>query len=46
MNAAIDLVEKLGGNIISIDFLLELTFLGGREKIQKMGYPVFSLIKF
>ena len=46
MNAAIDLVEKLGGNIISIDFLLELTFLGGREKIQKRGYPVFSLIKF
>ena len=46
MNAAIDLVERLGGNIISIDFLLELTFLGGREKIEKRGYPVFSLIKF
>ncbi len=46
MNAAIDLIEKLGGNIISVDFLLELTFLNGREKILKRGYPVFSLIKF
>ncbi len=46
MNAAIDLVEKLGGNIVSVDFLLELTFLGGRKKIQDRGYPIFSLIKF
>ncbi len=46
MSAAIDLVERLGGNIISVDFLLELTFLGGRKKITDRGYPVFSLIKF
>ncbi len=46
MSAAIDLVEKLGGNIISVDFLLELTFLEGRKKIEERGYPVFSLIKF
>jgi adenine phosphoribosyltransferase len=46
MSAAIDLIERLGGNIISVDFLLELTFLNGRKKIEERGYPVFSLIKF
>jgi adenine phosphoribosyltransferase len=46
MSAAIDLIEKLGGNIISVDFLLELTFLNVRKKIEERGYPVFSLIKF
>ncbi|WP_041439807.1 adenine phosphoribosyltransferase [Thermovibrio ammonificans] len=46
MSAAIDLVEKLGGDIVGVDFLIELTFLGGREKITSRGYPVFSLIKF
>ncbi len=46
MGAAVDLVERLGGNIINIDFLLELTFLNGRKRIEEMGYPVFSLIKF
>ncbi len=46
MNAAIDLVERLGGSIINIDFLLELTALNGRRRIEERGYPVFSLIKF
>ena len=46
MGAAIDLVEKLSGNIINIDFLLELTFLEGRKRIEDRGFPVFSLIKF
>ncbi|HIP92866.1 MAG TPA: adenine phosphoribosyltransferase [Desulfurobacteriaceae bacterium] len=45
MNAAISLVEKLGGEIMGIDFLLELTFLGGRKKLEDRGYSVFSLIK-
>ncbi len=45
MSAAISLVEELGGEILGVDFLLELTFLGGRKKIENRGYPVFSLIK-
>lgn len=45
MSAAISLVEKLGGDIVGIDFLLELTFLEGRKKLENMGYLVFSLIK-
>ncbi len=37
------LIEKLGGNIIELIFLVELEALKGREKIK---YPVFSLIRF
>ena len=42
--AAVDLVEKLGGKVNGIAFLVELTFLKGREKLK--GYDVFSLVKF
>jgi len=42
--AAIDLVKKLGGEIVEIAFLIELTFLKGREKIG--NYPVFSIIQY
>jgi len=41
--AVIDLVEKMGGKIEAIAFLIELTALKGREKLK--GYPVISLIK-
>jgi adenine phosphoribosyltransferase len=41
---AIDLVKKVGGEILELAFLVELSFLKGREKLQ--GYPVFSLIKY
>ncbi len=42
--AAVDLVEKLGGKVNGIAFLVELTFLKGREKLK--GYDTFSLIKY
>ena len=42
--ATIKLVEKLKGEIVDILFLIELTFLKGRDKIK--GYPVFSLVKY
>lgn len=41
--ASIDLIEKLGGNIVSIAFLLELTDLNGREKIK--NYDIFTLMQ-
>jgi adenine phosphoribosyltransferase len=39
-----DLVKKLGGEIIEFAFLIELSFLNGREKIK--GCPVFSQIVY
>jgi len=42
--AAVGLVEKLGGKVKGIAFLVELTFLKGSEKLK--GYDVFSLVKF
>ncbi len=44
MNAVVDLVEKMKGDIVGSAFLVELTFLNGRERLSR--YPVFSLIKF
>ena len=41
--AVIKLVEKAGGKVIGLAFLIELTALKGREKLK--GYPVVSLIK-
>lgn len=42
--ASAKLVEKLKGKVEAIIFLIELTFLKGRNKLKK--YPVYSLIKY
>ena len=42
--AAIKLVEKLGGEVIQVLFLVELSFLKGREKLK--GYNVKSLVDY
>lgn len=44
MFAAAKLVEKLGGNVVGLGFLIELEDLNGREKLQ--GYKVESLIQY
>lgn len=41
--AVVDLVEKMGGKIAGIAFVIELLPLKGRDKLK--GYPVFSLVK-
>ncbi|MCL1859183.1 MAG: adenine phosphoribosyltransferase [Oscillospiraceae bacterium] len=41
--ANVKLIEKLGGEVVKILFLIELGFLNGREKLQ--GYDICSLIK-
>ncbi len=38
------LVEKLGGEVVSVAFPIELTGLKGREKLDK--YNVFSLVQY
>jgi adenine phosphoribosyltransferase len=42
--AVTQLVEQLGGTVAGAGFLVELTFLGGREKLS--GYDVFSLLQY
>ena len=42
--AICQLVEELGGKIVEVCFLIELTSLKGREKLK--GYDIFSLIKY
>ncbi len=42
--AVTQLVEKLGGNITGLAFIVELEFLPGRDKLA--GYDVMSLIKY
>jgi len=42
--AVTNLVEQLGGVVTGAGFAVELTFLGGREKLQ--GYDVYSLLKY
>src|SRR3989338_5475317 len=42
--AAIKLVEKLGGVVEELAFIIELPELKGREKIK--GYKVFTMVEF
>jgi adenine phosphoribosyltransferase len=42
--AACKLIEKLGGEVVQLSFIIELTFLNGREKIRK--YDIKSLITY
>ena len=42
--AAINLIRKLGGEVVGAAFAVELNFLNGRAKLP--GFDVFSLLKY
>ena len=42
--AAIKLIENLGGEVVSLQFLIELEDLNGKAKLE--GYHINSLIKY
>lgn len=44
MAAAAELINKVGGKIVGISFVIELTFLHGREKLK--DYNIHSLIEY
>ena len=44
--AACNLIEKLGGQIVALGFLIDLPFLGGSKKIKDKRYIVHSLIEY
>jgi len=44
VRAAADLVEKVGGKVAGLAFIIELSELGGRKKIEQ--YDTIALIKY
>lgn len=42
--AACSLIERLGGTVVACNFLMELSFLNGRERLK--GYDIQSLSKY
>lgn len=43
--AATSLIKKLGGEVVGIGFIIDLTFLNGREKLPKDA-EIFSLLNY
>lgn len=43
-SASAKLVEQRGGKVVGLGFVIELTFLSGRKKLE--GYEVLSLIRY
>jgi len=44
MAATLRLIEQLGGKVVGVAFMIELSFLHGRDKLK--SYPVHSLIAY
>jgi adenine phosphoribosyltransferase len=42
--AAASLIQKIGGQLLEVSFLIELGFLSGRDKLK--GFPVRSIVRF
>ncbi|MDZ7378792.1 MAG: adenine phosphoribosyltransferase, partial [candidate division KSB1 bacterium] len=42
--AAVRLVERLGGIVVGVSFLIELSFLNGRQKLEP--HRVYSVMSF
>jgi adenine phosphoribosyltransferase len=44
--AAAHLIEKCGGEVIGFNFLVELEFLEGRNKLNKLSENTISLVQY
>jgi adenine phosphoribosyltransferase len=44
IRAASELVKELGGEIVELAFVIELSFLHGRDQLA--DYPIFSLVQY
>jgi adenine phosphoribosyltransferase len=44
VEAITGLVEHLGGTVVGVNFVIELSFLGGRERLKQ--YDLYSLIAY
>jgi len=45
ISATVELIKKLGGEVVGLGFLIELAFLEGRKKLQG-DYQIESLVKY
>ncbi len=44
--AALRLIGIAGGSVVGCAFVVDLPDLGGRERIERLGYPVLALCQF
>jgi adenine phosphoribosyltransferase len=44
--AAAKLVEKIGGEVVEMAFIVDLPDVGGREAVSHAGYAMFALCEF
>jgi len=44
--AAAKLIKKAGGEVVAATFVIELTALNGRKKLEDLGVNVISLLKY
>lgn len=44
--ARIKLVERLGGEIVGCAFIIDLPELGGRKRLEDLGYDIHALCQF
>ncbi|QCT94793.1 adenine phosphoribosyltransferase [Caminibacter mediatlanticus TB-2] len=44
--AAVKLIQKIGGIVVAAGFVIELTFLDGAKKIRDLGIKVDSIAKY
>ena len=44
--AALRLIGIAGGSVVGCAFVVDLPDLGGRERIERLGFPVFALCQF
>jgi len=44
--AAAALIEKLGGTVVEMAFIVDLPDVGGRKKLESKGYKVNALTEF
>ncbi len=44
--AAATLVQKMGGEVVECAFLVDLPDIGGRQRLERAGLPVFALCEF
>lgn len=44
--AAVKLIESMGGKVVECCFVIDLPDLGGRKRLEKLGQKVFTLCAF